>query len=150
MAELDQLRQATISLANSVQLSVDTCKEVIEGQKNAHPTKRLHFKPEPFTGENPSSIVNFVRDFERFSAYNKLDDGQIAEAFPLFLTKTAATFYDALPPETKRSYENSIKSLRDHFLPKSSVILRRSVFHAVKLSDYPLSLIHISEPTRPY
>ena len=114
MAELDQLRQATVSLANSVQLSVDACKEVIEGQKNALPKKRLEFKPSQFSGDPPGSIVTFVKEYERFSSYNKLDGGQKAEAFPLFLTSTAATFYDALPPETKKSYNLSIKALRDY------------------------------------
>ena len=108
MAELENLQAATQSLANTVEKSVAANTDLLAHLRDNKSSQKLSFKPEPFTGNPASGITKFLRHFDKFASYNKIEDQKKAETLPLFLDDSASIFFDSLREEDKNDYDNLI------------------------------------------
>ena len=132
--DLDELKQVALSLANTVKMNVESNQRLF--QKILDTKKTLLFKPEPFTGIPADGITSFSRDFTKFAIYNELTDDQKSQMLSFFLKDRALIYYETLSQDVKNNLNNSLESLKKHFLPESSLHLRRSTLYSLTMKNF--------------
>ena len=81
--------------------------------------------PSKFYGDGREDVDKWLRSFERVAKANQWKEERMAEILPAVLRDRAADFWEDLTEDQQKSYEETKKALKEHFLPPEA----RRMYH---------------------
>jgi hypothetical protein len=82
--------------------------------------------PSPFTGRHHEDVLEFIKNFELWATFRKMDEESKLAALPLLLKDGAAMWYNTQPHDTHRNFADLRQALGDRYGPTKSDAWKRA------------------------